>query len=102
MTKALEYIDENYNRELSVSEVADRVYFNPVYFGRLFKIYKGESFTDYLITKRLEKAKELLGQGAKISETAAAVGYENTKYFIRLFKKREGMTPGAYQKNTNM
>ncbi len=102
MTKALEYIDENYNRELSVSEVADRVYFNPVYFGRLFKIYKGESFTDYLITKRLEKAKELLGQGAKISETAAAVGYENTKYFIRLFKKREGMTPGAYQKNANM
>ena len=102
MTKALEYIDENYNRDISVSEVADKVYFNPAYFGRLFKIYRGESFTDYLITKRLDKAKELLRQGVKISETAAAVGYENTKYFIRLFKKREGMTPGVYQKDTNL
>lgn len=98
MTRALEYIDENYNRELSISEVADKVYFNPVYFGKLFKLYMGESFTDYLIAKRLLRAKELLGRGVKIQEAANAVGYENTKYFIRLFKKREGITPGAYQK----
>lgn len=97
---AINYIKNNYQRDISLSDVAAQVYLSPVYFGRIFKIYTGENFTDYLIKIRLEKATELLNTtNLKICEVGKMVGYSNIKYFIRLFKKRLGQTPGKY-KNT--
>ncbi len=99
MEKALEYIDNNLERDLNLAEVATYVHFSPMYFSRIFKIHTGLNFTEYIIRKRLDKAKELLAQGMKVQEVSICIGYENTKYFIRLFKKKLGITPGIYQRN---
>ncbi len=97
--RALRYVAENYSKNIYISDVAEYVSLNPVYFGRLFKIYTGENFTDYLINIRLEKATELLECGnMKISEVSESVGYNNVKYFSRLFKRRTGKTPNDYKK----
>jgi two-component system response regulator YesN len=54
----------------------------------------------YLTNIRLEKAKELLGDGSlKVQDIAQKVGYESTSYFISLFLKSQGVTPNEYRKN---
>ena len=99
ISRAIKYVNENYKNNIYISDVAEYVGLNQVYFGRLFKIYTGENFTDYLINLRMEKAMELLCEGnMKISEVSESVGYDNIKYFSRIFKRRTGKTPIDYKK----
>lgn len=99
ISRALKYVSENYNKNIYISDVADYVGLNQVYFGRLFKVYVGENFTDYLIDLRIKKAMALLeNENMKISEVSKSVGYDNIKYFSRIFKKRTGKTPIDYKK----
>ncbi len=97
--RAIKYVNENYKKNIYISDVAEYVGLNQVYFGRLFKICTGENFTDYLINLRIEKAMKLLEEGnMKISEVSESVGYDNIKYFSRIFKRRTGKTPNEYKK----
>lgn len=99
ISRAIKYVNENYKNNIYISDVAEYVGLNQVYFGRLFKIYTGENFTDYLINLRVEKAMSLLCEGnMKISEVSESVGYDNIKYFSRIFKRRTGKTPIDYKK----
>lgn len=96
--KAVKYIEENYPKSISLIHVAEYVNLNPSYFGRLFKICMGESFTDYLVNIRILKAQELLrNSNITVSEVGKRVGYYNTKYFMRLFKGKIGQTPSEYR-----
>ncbi len=94
--KVIEYIHRNYDRELTLQMVAEKVNLNSFYLSRLFKKETGESFTDYLIRIRIEKSKELLHQGIKAFEAAEKVGYYNYTYFSKLFKKVVGVNPSEY------
>lgn len=97
--KAVQYINQNYQSDISLTEMAERYYMNPSYFGRLFKMHVKESFIDYLIKIRMQKAADLLeNTNMKISDVAKTVGYPDLNYFIRLFKRRMGETPGEYRK----
>lgn len=97
--KAVQYMNQNYGSDISLTEMAERYYMNPSYFGRLFKMHVKESFIDYLIKIRIKKATELLeNTNMKVSDVAKAVGYPDLNYFIRLFKRRMGETPGEYRK----
>ena len=93
------YICENFYRQLELDDVATQVYLSPTYFGILFKKETGTTFTNYLFEKRMEKAKEYL-QELKygISEIANMIGYKDTKYFSRQFKKYYGINPVQYRK----
>lgn len=91
------YVEENYQRDLTLSEIAETVFLSPVYFCRLFKELTGLNFLTYLTNHRMEKAKELLVINQyKIGEVGQLVGYNNTKYFTRVFKKHCGVTPSEY------
>lgn len=96
--KIMEYIHAHYHRQLSMDIVADVVGLNRSYVGRLFKQYTNMSMVDYVNALRIQKAVEYLQQtDKKVFEIAEEVGYNNTQYFIKLFKQATGMTPGQYK-----
>lgn len=91
------FLRENYYCDLSLNELAaTKYYMNPNYLSRLFKAVTGIGFSKYLLTLRMEKAKELLADTSlSIGEIASMVGYTSTSYFIANFKKYFGETPGT-------
>ena len=99
--KALAYIHEHYNRDITLQEVAEKVFMNEKYFSALFKKEVGVRFTEYITGLRLEKAKMLLKiPHLKVTEVADMVGFKDDSYFINVFKKYMGQAPSEYrQKN---
>lgn len=96
--KAQEYIDDRFNQDLSLNDIASHVYLNPAYFCRLFKQETGENFSNYLMKTRMKHAIEIMkSSNHKISEIGLMVGYKNSKYFSRVFKTQTGYTPSNYQ-----
>ncbi|OOM13768.1 response regulator [Clostridium saccharobutylicum] len=94
---AKEYIKANYNRNISLKDVADKVYLNPNYLSELFKKNVGKNFIEYLIELRINKSKELLKiPGIKIYEVSNEVGYKDQVSFNRAFKRIVGMPPREY------
>ena len=99
--KAINYIREHCQEEISLTSVADYVRLNPTYFSRFFKEETGCSFVDYLKRLRIEKAKELLRtSNLKIYEICEALGYQSVQYFSTLFKNMVGVTPQEYREKT--
>lgn len=98
MREAVAYIENQYHRPLNMAMVSNHVSLNYSYFSEAFKAYTGESFVTYLKKVRIRKAKGLIGKGSfKLSEISAAVGFENTRHFSRVFKELEGVSPQEYR-----
>jgi AraC-like DNA-binding protein/ligand-binding sensor protein len=96
--KARSYIEENYDRPISLKEAAGVVNTSVRYFCKVFKNYTGITFVDYLTRLRIEKSKSLLlNPHKRISEIAYEVGFESLTQFNRSFKKYAGMTPTKYR-----
>ncbi|MFP3156002.1 AraC family transcriptional regulator [Lachnospiraceae bacterium ZAX-1] len=97
--KACEYIEENLqDPELSITAVANAVYLNPVYFGRMFKHTLGLSFKRYLMQRRIELAKSLLLNGQNpINTISDMIGFMNPSYFTQIFKQETGVLPSDYK-----
>ena len=94
------YISRNYSENtLSLDKVALSAGLSGSYFSALFKQQTGEGFLDYLTAVRMEKAKEILRSGNRtVSSIASDVGYNDTKYFTKLFKKHTGLKPSEFRK----
>ena len=98
ITKAKHYIDEHLTEELSVSNIAASLYITPNYFSRLFKRVTKEGCNEYIVRKRIEKAKSLLETTSmKTGKIAMMVGYRDTNYFSLAFKKHTGRSPTKYR-----
>lgn len=98
VSKAKKYIDENFNRDITLDEVSQSVNISPYYFSKIFKDETGENFIGYLTNARIEKAKRLLANpNYSIKEICAEVGYGDPNYFSRIFKKYVGATPSEYR-----
>lgn len=97
--KIIKYIDKYYtNPGFSVQNMAEDLNTSPSYISRYFKDQTGKTITDYVINKRMEKAKDLLrSTDETIRIIIQHIGYENETSFIRTFKKTEGITPGMYR-----
>ncbi len=96
---AKKYMQENYQKPLTLEDVAAVAGFNPTYFSTVFKKVTGENFLEYLSQLRMKEARELLCDGhLRIEDIAEKVGYADTKYFVKLFKKSTGLTPQEYRK----
>ncbi|WP_372662704.1 response regulator [Cohnella sp.] len=103
MTRAVEYIQANYDKELSMTMVSNHVSLNYSYFSQAFKEFAGMSFVNYIKNLRIEKAKELLETTElKVFEIGEMVGFENTKHFNRVFKDTVGVTPLEYRNNKSI
>ncbi len=96
--EAVNFMEYNYQRELTVEEVADACKLNRSYFSKLFKESMGCPPQEFLIRLRLSKAADQMkGTKAPIGEIAAACGYPNQLHFSRAFKKRYGVSPREWR-----
>ena len=96
--RAKELVAANYNKKLSLDEVADQVGMSPSYFSFIFSKETGQTFVAYLTEVRVQKAKEMLENSAmKTSEIGFEVGYKEPHYFCTVFKRSEGCSPKEYR-----
>ena len=92
------YTQRNYQKNLTVDFLASLFYMNSSYLSHLFRRQTGEKYVQYLNGIRIAKAKDLLlTTDRKLYQIARSVGYDNVKYFFRVFKKWEGITPEQYR-----
>jgi PAS domain S-box-containing protein len=100
----IQYLENHYSDpNLSLDSLAEVFNLHPNYLSTYFKDRTGMNYVDYLAMQRINRAKELLitQPEQKIQEISAQVGFFNPETFIRVFKRFEGMTPGAYKKLKN-
>lgn len=99
VAKTIEYIIQNYQKAISLAEVAEYLKVNPTYLSRVFKQEAKMNFTDYLIKYRIEAAKELLNNtNKKIKEISAECGFIDYRYFCKIFKKSTKQSPLSYRR----
>lgn len=99
MDEILYYIRENYRENLHLETIAPLFGYNSSYLGKVFTRKVGKNFNTYVDEVRIEKAKELLAdQSLKIYEVSELVGYSNTDYFHKKFRRYTGTTPAEYRK----
>lgn len=98
---SVNYIKNNFERDIALADIARFVFLSPSYFTRAFKEETGVSPINYLLKIRVERAKELLRETQmKISDIALSVGFANQQRFNEIFKKYAGLTPLQYRKHT--
>ncbi|WP_018757447.1 response regulator transcription factor [Paenibacillus terrigena] len=96
--QVLNYIHKSYAEELSLKLMGQQYNIHPVYLGQLFHKETGETFTEYINKYRIDKAKEMLKTThLKVHEIARNVGYWETGYFYKQFKKYVGISPTEYK-----
>jgi len=102
--KCKAYIYDNLNKQITLSDLAEHVFLNPIYLSSYFKEKTGENFSAYLKNVRIERAKQLLKKiDLPISQIYEEVGFKSESYFYKLFKSVTGITPQQYreQKSEN-
>ncbi|MFD3260130.1 response regulator [Paenibacillus lentus] len=98
VAKAIQYIEQNYDQDLSLQVLSQYVHLSKNYFSNLFKREMGEGVIDYITKVRLDRAKALLrNTDLRSSEIGTLIGVSDSKYFSKLFKKMTGATPSEYR-----
>jgi|LSQX01.1.fsa_nt_gb AraC-like DNA-binding protein len=98
----LNYVDQNYMKPLTLTEISRELNFSLPYICRRFKNEVGMSFVEYLQKKRIEQSCRLiLNTDKKIADIAELVGYTDTKFFNQIFKKHLKMTPREFKSINN-
>lgn len=96
--RAIDFIRNHYNESISLDMIASNLDITPEYLSTLFNREVGENFSSFLKKFRISHAKRLLkGTDKKIYEIAETVGYSDSKYFNRVFKEIEGISPGDFR-----
>lgn len=100
ISSLMEWLQLNYDTALSVADIALKFGYHPSYLTSVFKRYSGYTITEYLNRQRIDVAKNLLTSTPKltIAQISRQVGIDDEKYFMRLFKRYEGVTATAYRK----
>lgn len=93
-----EYIENNYQRDISLTDAAEFMKYSDPYFCKVFKTCFNKSFVMYLTEFRVEKSKKLLcDETINIKDISIEVGYRDSNYYTKVFKRMEGMTPSEYR-----
>lgn len=94
-----QYILQHFTEELELNRLAEEVFLTPSYLSKLFKTETGETITDFLISVRIDRAKDLLREknALKTYEVGERVGYSDPAYFNKVFKKVVGSTPKEFR-----
>ncbi|WP_428910903.1 AraC family transcriptional regulator [Niallia sp. Krafla_26] len=95
-----EYIDKNFKKNIKLEDIADEFFVNKYYLSHVFKEHMHISPINYLISRRMGEAKNMLvSTELKVGEIARILGYDNPNYFSLLFKKTTGETPRQFKEN---
>jgi len=98
--KALEYIHQNFSKNINMAMVANQVNINYTWFSEKFKEHTGVNFNEYLKKLRIDEACRLLEKGCyKIYEVAERSGFSDPKYFTKIFKESTGISPAEWKKS---
>jgi two-component system response regulator YesN len=101
--ETIQIIEQEYATAISLKDIANRLYVNANYLGRLIKVQTGLTFSQHMIRVRLNKAKELLKESNhKLYMICELVGYTEHAYFSRLFKTIEGISPYKYRERVRL
>ena len=101
MTVLLDYLRENYNREISVNDAAKMVSLSPNHFCKVFKKVTGKTLIEYLHLLRINEAERLLIEtDLPVTEIAEKIGFGSITYFGRVFKKIKNMPPSVRRSST--
>ena len=96
--KALEYIHQNFSKNINMAMVANQVNINYTWFSEKFKEHTGVNFNEYIKKIRIDEACRLLEKGCyKIYEVAERSGFSDPKYFAKIFKESTGFSPGEWK-----
>jgi len=95
--KACSFIRRNYNRPISLNDVADAASANPSYLSRVFKADMGKTVMAYVNDIRIETAKRMLSEGVRLKDLVDQIGFNSTSYFITVFRQATGKTPMQYK-----
>ena len=95
-----DFIEENFNRDVGLSELAGVVRLSRFHFARAFKATTGLPPHQYVLSRRVERAKELLqSSDMSVAEVAGASGFNGSTQFIRSFREITGLTPANFRKD---
>ncbi len=98
LSKTFSLIMNNYQRPISLEEAADSAFMSANYFCNFFKKVTGQTFKEFLLRVRIDKAKELLLENnATTTEIAYDVGFDNLSFFFRTFKRFTGVCPSEFR-----
>lgn len=98
--KALDYIKRNFNKKITLEEVAGQVFLNPSYFSKIFKNEMNFTFVSYVNKIRIKAAKNLLADTSiPLTDVSCMAGFEDQSYFTKVFKRATGVTPGKYRES---
>ncbi len=93
------HLDEHYTEKVTLDDLADKFFINKFYLSKIFKETYGTTVNNYLISKRITRAKQLLRfTDMTVDEIGVAVGMGDVNYFSRMFRKVEGSSPSEYRK----
>lgn len=98
LKKVYEFIENNYQRAISLEEISNMTNLSKAAFCRYFKKMTQLTFTEFLNQYRVEQAKALLKSDKKVTETCYECGFESLSYFNKIFKKVVGQKPIQYKK----
>ncbi|SFF20685.1 Response regulator receiver domain-containing protein [Paenibacillus algorifonticola] len=97
----LQYVDEHYREDLTISFLSEHFNVNANYISQLFRKEMGTTFTQYITALRMDYACRLLSEtDLPINEVAEQSGYSDYFYFTRIFKRAKGTTPSSYRAST--
>ena len=97
-----DYIDKNYKKDISAKDVAGILGYSDVYFSKVFKQLFDDNFINYLTKIRIDRAKVLLKDVSfNIKEVGKSVGYADSNYFTKVFKRSIGISPSEYRSKHN-
>lgn len=98
--KIIDFIEENYQEDIHLEQLEDKLHLNKYYLSKLFKEVTGATIFDYLYHRRINQAKIhfLLESNMTVTEVCYKVGFKHPSHFTRMFKSRVGCTPEQYRK----
>jgi len=92
------FILQNYDKDLSISKIAEHVYLTPTYLCHLYKKTTGKTLNQFILEVKMNKSKRLITDTSmKISEIAEKMGYANQNYFTKIFTRYFGVNPSTFR-----
>ena len=98
VSRAVQYIQANYKKRLTLSEVAEQIYVSQWHLSKLLNRHTGRNFSEILNRVRIQEARKLLEDPKrKVGDIAVEVGFTDSAHFCHVFKKQVGISAGEYR-----
>jgi len=97
ITRVIQYIEENFNKDTTLKSLSAVANVTPSYLSRIFKKQTGYSVNDFVSRYKIHVANELFLNGLNVKEVAFCVGYDDEKYFSKVYKKISGVSPKSHK-----